>query len=162
LSDQLARSQLTIVADYRGLNVGDLQGLRSTLRPFGSEFHVAKNTLTTIAADRAGIDGLSEILAGPTALVLAFNDPVGTSKAINDFVRTSRILTVRGGVMNNRILSAPDVEAIATLPSREELLAKLVGMLASPASRLVGTLSGPGRSLAYVLKARADQLGVSS
>src|SRR6266498_1537818 len=101
LTDQLGRAQLTIVADYRGLKVSDLQGLRSTLRPIGAEFHVAKNTLTAIAADRAGVEGLSEILAGPTALVLAFNDPVATSKAVNDFARTSRILTVRGGVMSN-------------------------------------------------------------
>ncbi len=159
LTDQLGRAQLTIVADYRGLKVADLQGLRGTLRPAGAEFRVAKNTLTTIAAGRAGIEGMESLLEGPTALVLAFDDPVQTSKVVADFVRTSRVLTVRGGVMNNRLVTAPDVEAIATLPSREELLARLLGMLASPMARVAGVLSGPVRSLPYLLNARADQLG---
>ena len=159
LSDQLARAQLTIVADYRGLKVADLQGLRGSLRPVGAEFRVAKNTLTTIAAGRVGIEGLDSLLEGPTALVLAYDDPVQTSKIVTDFVRTSRVLTVRGGVMNNRLVTAPDIDAISTLPSREELLGRLLGMLASPLSRVVGVLGGPIRSLPYVLNARADQLG---
>lgn len=159
LTDQLSRSQLTIVADYRGLNVGDLQGLRSTLRPLGAEFHIAKNTLTRIAAGNAGIEGLDSTLEGPTALVLAYEDIVGTAKAIADFARTSRILTVRGGVMNQRFITSEQVEAVSTLPSREVLLGKLVGLLASPMSRTVGVLSGPSRSMAYVLNARAGQLG---
>ena len=159
LTDRLTRAKLTIVADYRGLSVGDLQGLRGNLRPLGAEFRVAKNTLTTIAAGQAGIEGMESLLEGPTALVLAFDDPVQTSKVVTDFVRTSRVLTVRGGVMNNRLVSAPDVEAIATLPSREELLARLLGMLASPMARVAGVLGGPFRSLPYLLNARADQLG---
>jgi len=159
LTERLGRSQLTIVADYRGLGVGDLEGLRSNLRPVGAEFRVAKNTLTTIAADRAGIAGMADLLAGPTALVLAYDDPVQASKVVTDFVRTSRILAVRGGVMNNRLVSGADIDAIATLPSRDELLGRLVGMLASPMTRVVGVLSGPVRSLPYVLNARVEQLG---
>ena len=159
LTDRLTRAKLTIVADYRGLSVGDLQGLRGNLRPLGAEFRVAKNTLTTIAAGRAGIDGIESLLEGPTALVLAYDDPVQTSKIVSDFARTSRILTVRGGVMANRLVSAPDVEAIATLPSREELQGRLVGLLASPMVRTLGVLSGPSRSIAYLLQARIDDLG---
>ena len=159
LTDQLQRAQLTIVADYRGLGVGALQGLRGNLRPVGAEFRVAKNTLTTIAAGRAGIEGMDSLLEGPTALVLAYDDPVQASKIVTDFVRTSRVLTVRGGVMGNRLVSPPDIDALATLPPREELLARLVGMLASPLTRVVGVLGGPIRSLPYVLNARAEQLG---
>jgi len=162
LSEQLTRAQLTIVTDYRGLGVAELQGLRGNLRPAGAEFRIAKNTLTTIAAERAGIDGLAGLLAGPTALVLAYDDPVQASKIVSDFVRTSRVLTVRGGVMNNQMVTAPDIDTIATLPSRDELLGKLVGMLASPMSRLVGVLNGPARSLPYLLNARAAQLGEST
>jgi len=110
LSDQLTRAQLTIVTDYRGLGVAELQGLRGNLRPTGAEFRIAKNTLTTIAAERAGIDGLAGLLAGPTALVLAYDDPVQASKVVSDFVRTSRVLTVRGGVMNNQLVTAPDID----------------------------------------------------
>src|ERR671914_2252559 len=100
LTDQLARAQLTIVADYRGLKVGDLQGLRGSLRPLNAQVRVAKNTLTNIAANQAGIDVLEPILEGPTALVFAYGDVVGVSKSVGDFARTSRILTVRGGGMN--------------------------------------------------------------
>jgi large subunit ribosomal protein L10 len=159
LSEQLSKAQLTIVADYRGLTVGDLQTLRGNLRPFGAEFHIAKNTLARIAATNAGIEGLDPILEGPTAIVLAYDDIVGPSKAISDFARTSRILSVKGGVMNQKFIPAADVEAVASLPSREVLLAKLLGMLQSPMARTAGVLSGPSRSIAYLLQARVNQLG---
>lgn len=162
LTDQLGRAQLTIVADYRGLKVGDLQGFRRTLRGNGAEFRIAKNTLTGIAAERNGIEGMSPLLEGPTALVLVYDDVVGASKTVADFARTSRILTVRGGVLNNRIVSSNDVEALATMPSIEELRGRLVGMLVSPMARTVGVLSGPSRSIAYLLNARAEQVGASA
>jgi large subunit ribosomal protein L10 len=158
IAESLQRAQLAVLTDYRGLKVGDLQALRSTLRPFGAEFHIAKNTLTRLAAERVGIEGLEPMLVGPLALLLAYDDVVGASKAITDFARTSRILTVKAGVLNSRVISAADVEALATMPSREVLLGKLLGMLASPMVRTVGVLSAPSRSLAYVLQARADQL----
>ena len=159
LTDQLDRAQLTIVADYRGLGVADLQGLRSTLRPLDAEFRVAKNTLTTIAAGRVGMDDLTTVLSGPTALVLAYGDVVGVSKAVSDFARTSRILTVRGGVLNKRLVGPADVEALASLPSREVLQGRLVSLLVSPLARTLGVLGGPSRSVAYLLQARADALG---
>ena len=159
LSVQLSRSKLTIITDYRGLPVSALQGFRTNLRPGGAELRVAKNTLTAIAARNAGVEGLDELLAGPTAIVLAYDDPVQTAKAVADFVRTSRVLVVRGGVMDGRVVSPADVDAIATLPSKEELQAKLLGMLMSPMARTLGVLSGPSRSLAYLLNARGEQLG---
>jgi large subunit ribosomal protein L10 len=158
IAESLQRAQLAVLTDYRGLKVGDLQALRSTLRPFGAQFHIAKNTLTRLAAERAGIEGLEPMLEGPLALLLAYDDVVGASKAITDFARTSRILTVKAGVLNSRVISAADVEALASMPSREVLLGKLLGMLASPMVRTVGVLSAPSRSLAYVMQGRADQL----
>lgn len=159
LTDQLSRAQLAVLTDYRGLKVSDLQTLRTNLRPHGAEFHVAKNTLTRIAAERAGITGLEPILEGPLALMLVYGDVVGASKAITDFARTSRILTVKGGVLDKKTIKAADVEALATMPSKEVLLAKVLGLMNSPMSRAVGVLSGPSRSMAYLLQARADQLG---
>lgn len=161
LSDQLARAQMVIVADYRGLKVADMQTFRGNLRPSGGEVHIAKNTLTRIAASNVGITGLDALLEGPSALVFAFEDPVQTAKAVSDFVRVSRILAVKGGVMEGRAVSAADVEAIATLPSREELQAKLLGMLVSPMSRTLGVLGGPSRSMVYLLNARAEQPDVA-
>jgi large subunit ribosomal protein L10 len=157
ISAQLSRAKLVIVADYRGLKVADLQAFRGSLRPSGGEIHVAKNTLTRIAASNVGVEGLDPLLEGPSALVFAFEDPVQTAKAVSDFVRTSRILAVKGGVMGDRAVSAADVEAIATLPSREELQAKLLGMLVSPLARTLGVLSGPSRSMVYLLNARSEQ-----
>lgn len=159
LVDRFERAQLTIIADYRGLSVSQLQDFRARLRPTESEFRVSKNTLVRIAAQRVGIDGLDEHLEGPTAVMFAFGDVVAPAKAASDFVRSSRILTIKAGVMNGQVVDASDIEAISTLPSREELLGKLVGMLASPMSRTVGVLGGPARSVAYLANARIEQLG---
>jgi large subunit ribosomal protein L10 len=159
LTDRFSRAQLTIITDYRGLTVGSLQDFRARVRPMDAEFRVAKNTLTRIAAERVGIEGLEAQLEGPTAILFAYGDVVAPAKAISDYVRTSRILQVRAGVMNNRVLNAADVEAISSLPPREELLGKLVGLLASPMARTVGVLSGPSRSVVYLANARLEQLG---
>jgi len=159
LVDRLLRSQLTIIADYRGLTVDALQGFRARLKPLDSEFRIAKNTLTRIAAEQAGIDGLESQLEGPTAILFAYGDVVAPAKAISDFARSSRILEVRAGVMNNQVIGPRDIEAISSLPPREELLGKLVGLLASPMTRTVGVLSGPSRSVVYLASARAEQLG---
>jgi large subunit ribosomal protein L10 len=159
LTDQLTNAKLIVLTDYRGLRVADLQDLRTNLRKSGGEIRVAKNTLTRIAAENAGISGLEPFLEGPLAIGLASDDIVGFSKSLSDFARTSRILTIRGGVLDKTFITAEQVEAISSLPSKEVLQAKLLGLLQSPMARTVGVLSGPSRSLAYVLQARADQLG---
>ena len=159
LRDMLSRSQLTVIADYRGLKVTDLQTLRTTLRPLGGEARVAKNTLATIAAQQAGVGQLGEHLAGPTLMIVAYDDPAGVARAVSDFARTSRILAVRGGVAGQRLLNEGDVTAIASLPSREVLIGRVIGQIQAPLYGLVGALSGVIRSFGYVLQARIDQLG---
>lgn len=159
LVDRFERAEMAILTDYRGLSVTQMQELRANLRPVDSEFRVAKNTLVRIAAERAGVEGLNEFLEGPTAVLFAFGDIAASAKAVSDFARTSRILQVKAGLMNGQVLSTDDVEAIATLPPREELLGKLVGMLASPMARTVGVLGGPSRSMAYLVNARIESLG---
>ncbi len=159
LRDVLERSSLAVIADYRGLKVSDLQQFRTTLRPLNAEARVAKNTLTSIAAEQAGKSGLTEHLAGPTLLITAYDDPVGVAKAIGDFARTSRILQVRGGIVGQRVINDAALTTIATLPSREVLLGRVVGQIQAPLYGLVGVLSGTIRKFAYVLQARIDQLG---
>jgi len=159
LVQRMQRAELTIVADYRGLSVSALQDLRGRLRPVDAEFKVAKNTLTRIAAEKIGIEGLDTHLEGPTAIMFAYGDVVAPAKAIGDFARSSRILQVKAGVMNGEVVTPADVEAIASLPPREELLGRLVGLLASPMTRTVGVLSGPSRSVAYLVNARIESLG---
>ncbi len=159
LAEQLSRANLAILTDYRGLSVTALQNLRASLRPHNAEFRIAKNTLTRIAAEKAGIDGLTPMLDGPLALVLAYDDIVAPSKAISDFARTSRILTVKGGVLDKAIISAKSVEDLATMPSREELLSKLLGLLNSPAQRFVSVINQPNQGFVRVLNAYAEQKG---
>lgn len=159
LTDLLARSRLTIVTDYRGLSVSDLQNLRGQLRPHDAKVRVAKNSLTTLAARNADVPQLTDSLTGPTALVMAFGDPVQPAKIVSDFVRTSRILQIRGGILGASKIGASDVEALASLPGREVLVAKVVGGISSPLYGIVGVLAGPIRSLQYLLQARIDQLG---
>lgn len=159
LTEQFTNAKLIVLTDYRGLRVSDLQDLRTNLRKNGGEIRVAKNTLTRIAAENAGITGLESYLEGPLALGIAHDDIVAFSKTLTDFARTSRILTVRGGVLDKNVIGAEQVEAIATLPSKEQLQGKLLGLLQSPMSRTLSVLSGPSRSVAYLLQARADQLG---
>jgi large subunit ribosomal protein L10 len=159
LSEVLSRSTLTIVADYRGLSVADLQNLRGQLRSHNAEMRVAKNTLTLRAAQENNMGELEDALKGPTALVTAFDDPVQPAKVVSDFVRSSRILAIRAAMLEGSLIGAGEVEALASLPSKDVLIGKVVGGLASPLYGIVGVLAGPIRSLQYVLQARANQLG---
>jgi large subunit ribosomal protein L10 len=158
ISELLRDSTLTILTDYRGLTVADMQGFRSQLREKEARLKVVKNTLTRIAARRVGLDVVTPLLEGPTAIVCTAADPVAAAKVVTDFARTSRILTIKGALLEGKLLPPAEVERLATLPPREELLAKVVGGLQAPLYGLVSVLSGPIRSLAYVLQARARQL----
>jgi len=158
IGELLRGSALTILTDYRGLSVSDLQRLRAELRGRHARLKVVKNTLTRIAAERVGLAAVIPLLEGPTALVCTAADPVVTAKVVTDFARTSRLLAVKGALLEGKLLAAADVEWLATLPPREELLAQLVGGLQAPLYGLLSVLAGPIRGLASVLQARARQL----
>jgi large subunit ribosomal protein L10 len=159
LTELMDRSNAVIVTDYRGLSVSALTNLRSQLRDANAEYRVTKNTLTTLAARSAGVEGIDAALEGPTALAFALGDPAAPAKVLNDFARTSRILSIKAGVLNKRPISAEDVQSLATLEPREVLIAKVLGGLNSPIASLVGVLNASISSIAYVLQARIDQLG---
>jgi large subunit ribosomal protein L10 len=159
ITEILRESSLTILTDYRGLNVTQMQQFRAGLRESDSKFRVVKNTLTGIAADNAGLGEIRPLLEGPTAIVTSKDDPVGPAKVVQDFARSSRILQIKGGILEGTVIPASEVERLASLPSREELLAKVVGGLNAPIAGLVYVLSGTIRSLQYVLQARVEQLG---
>jgi large subunit ribosomal protein L10 len=161
IAGMLRSSSLAILTDYRGLTVAHLQRLRAELRPHKSQFRIVKNTLAGIAAEEVGFGGIRPLLEGPTALVVATAEPVAPAKVVSDFVRTSKILQVKGAILSGQVISAAEVERLAALPPREILLGQVVAGIQSPLYGLVGVLSGTIRSLAYVLQARADQLGGS-
>ncbi len=162
LTELIQRANAVIVTDYRGLRVADINRLRRQLREKGSEYRVVKNTLTSLAAQNAGVGGLISALEGPTALAISFDDPVATAKVLSDFARVSRILQIRAGLLGERVISGGDVEELASIEPREVLLSRMLGGFNSPIASLVGVLNATISSIAYVLQARVDQLGGES
>jgi large subunit ribosomal protein L10 len=158
LADQLSRAKVTVLADYRGLSVSEITALRRRLRDANAEFHVAKNTMTRRAAERLGKSDLVPYLVGPTGLALGYGDEAALARAITEFARTSRILTVKAGMLGNRVLAAEEVSRLAELPGREQLLAQVVGGIQAPIAGLVNVLSGTLRGLVVVLEGRRQQL----
>src|SRR4051794_25144916 len=127
LAEEMAGAQAMLVADYRGLTVAQVAEVRSALRETGATFRVAKNTLTRIAAERSGKAELVELLQGPTAITFATDDVAATAKRLQEAARTTRVLAVRGGLVEGRLLGADEVRRIAELPTREVILAEAVG-----------------------------------
>ena len=152
LKDKLGRAQVMLVGEYRGLTVADMAALRNAVRGTDAEVIIAKNTLTRIAAGELGISGLDEFLGGPVALTLGYDDPVATAKALNDFLKGSkRSLALRGGLLGETRLDAADLERVASTPSREQSIARIMGGLNAPAGRIAGALTGVMRNIAYIL-----------
>ena len=158
LSDKLSRTQLTLVTDYRGLTVAEIGDLRKRLRETGAELIVAKNTLTLRAAKETGHEQLESLLIGPTALTFAFSDASKTAKAINDFNRGPKKIVVRGGMLGKSLLSGNVLEQVSSLPTRDQVLAQIVGAVAAPAAGVVGVINAAVTNVLYALQARIDQL----
>jgi large subunit ribosomal protein L10 len=153
------QSQVLIFTDYRGLRVSDLNNLRRQLRDKGVEYHISKNTLTTLAAKRAGVDEMGPLLDGPTAIAFVTDDISGAAKVLQDFVRTSRILTIRGGLAGKQILNADQVGDLTKILPREQYIAKIMGSLNMPVTSLVSVLANTIRGLMNVLNAIIEQQG---
>jgi len=147
------------VSDYRGLTVAELKELRGKLRESGASFKVVKNTLGGIAADRAGRVDVKGLLSGPTAVTFCGEDLVGAAKALSDFAKTHPQLVVRGGLLESSLIDTDAVRELASLPSRDVLIAQVVGTMAAPMIGLVtvlqGTVSGFVRALNQVAEQRA-------
>jgi len=140
-----------IVADYRGLSVSQLAQVRNDLRGLDARFQVIKNTLGRIAAERADVAGVAPLLSGPTAVAFCHSDPAPVAKRLNDAARETRVLVLRGGLVEGRVLDADAVRTLATLPSRDVLVAQVVGGLAAPIQAFVNTLAAVPRSLVVAL-----------
>ena len=158
LTDKLNRAQLTLIADYRGLNVAEISALRTQLRKSQAELIVAKNTLVQIAAKETGHEKLDPLLSGPTAVALAYDDINATAKAISDFNRGPKQLVVRGGMLGNSFLAENALEQVIRLPGRQEVLGQIVGGISSPVAGVVGVINAAISNVLYTLQARIDQL----
>ncbi|MBN1669301.1 MAG: 50S ribosomal protein L10, partial [Anaerolineales bacterium] len=138
--DWIHRSQALIVMEYTGLTMKQVDDLRSKIRETGGEFHIVKNTLGKVAFQQAGWETPAAMFEGSTAISFAFKDAPATAKTINEFIRTSEFIKVKGGYLDQHPISAAEVKALAELPPLPVVRAQLLGTLLAPASKLVRTL----------------------
>jgi len=146
-----------VLVDYRGLTVEQDTKMRSELRAAGVEYKVIKNTLARYSIKEAGLDGLDTSLAGPTAWAISNNDLVAPAKIIAKFAKDFEALEIKAGFMEGNVLNVAEVDQLAKLPSKEELIAKVMAGLNTPATGLVGVLNGSMRALAIALNALAEK-----
>ena len=160
LTERLRTAETLIVADYRGLTMPQIDALRTKLLEQGARFSVVKNTLTRRAAEAAGADQLLALLDGPSAIafVESGGDPVAIAKALADSARDTRVLEVRGGVMQGRTISGADVEELAKLPPLEQLRGQVLGAVIAPLTSLIGLVNAPLQNLIGLIDARIEQL----
>ena len=157
IQEKLQKSKAVVIADYRGLNVGEVTELRKKLRDAGVEYKVAKNTLTSRAAKAAQIEGLDEYLTGPNAMAFGYNDVVLPAKILSTFAKDHKKLSIKGGILEGKVIDFNAVKALADLPSREVLLGQVAGVMQAPLRGLATVLSGPMRNMVYALEAIRKQ-----
>jgi large subunit ribosomal protein L10 len=155
--ERFESSAAVLLTEYRGLKVGELAELRRSLRTAGGDYKVYKNTLVRFAVRDLGLEGLDDLLLGPTALAFVEGDAAAVAKALRDFSRTNPNLVLKGGLLGSKALSADEARSLAELPSREVLLARFAGLLAAPLQQFAGLLQAMPRNMAYGLKALIDQ-----
>ena len=156
IAEKFRGASASVVTEYRGLSMAQLTTLRRSLGE-GTTYRVAKNTLVQRAAADAGVEGLEQMLVGPTAIAFITGEPVDAAKAIRDFARTNQGLVIKGGFMDGRALTVTEVNQLADLESREVLLAKLAGAMKANLSKAAGLFAAPASQVARLAQALADK-----
>ena len=151
LKETMKNAKGAVLTDYRGIKVAQDTKLRRKMREAGVQYSVIKNNMASIAAKEAGIEGLDDYLKGPLAMVSSDKDPVAAAKLISEFIKENRIMEIKGGLVEGTVIDAEGVKALANLPSREILLARLLGSMQSPITGFVTVLQGNIRNLVYAL-----------
>jgi large subunit ribosomal protein L10 len=157
---RLDAADAAVLTEYRGLTVSEIANLRAALRPAATDYKIFKNTLARRAARDAGLDDLVDSLEGPVAIAFVRRDggdPVTAAKALRDFARGNPNLIVKGGILGPRVLTTQDVDALADVPPREQLLARLAGGFQAPMTKAAGLFQAFTRNMAYGVKALIDQ-----
>jgi large subunit ribosomal protein L10 len=159
LAERLRASDTLIVADYRGLTMTEIDGVRTELLKHGARFSVVKNTLTKRAAEEAGVNSLIELLEGPTAIAFVIDgDMVAVAKSLNDTARQTKVLTLKGGILQGQPVGAEEVVRLASLPPADVLQGQVLGAVVGPLNAIVGLFTAPLRDLVGVIDARISQL----
>ncbi|OBH05335.1 50S ribosomal protein L10 [Mycobacterium sp. E1747] len=156
IAEQFRDATATLITEYRGLTVANLAELRRSLSG-SATYSVAKNTLIKRAASEAGVEGLDELFAGPTAIAFVTGEPVDAAKAIKTFAKDHKALVIKGGYMDGRALTVAEVERIADLESREVLLAKLAGAMKGNLAKAAGLFAAPTSQMARLLAALQEK-----
>ena len=156
-AEKLKTAKAAFLADYRGLDVDQANDLRNKLRSAGVEYRVVKNTLLRLAAKDTGAVCFDDYLSGPTAIAMVDDDPVAPAKALVEFAKKNDVFELKAGMLDGKLLSVNEMKALAELPSREELLAKMLGSMSAPATNFVGVLAAVPRTFVQVLAAIKDQ-----
>jgi large subunit ribosomal protein L10 len=154
---RIGDASASIVSEYRGLTVAELAQLRTALAAVGGDYRIFKNTLVRRAIDGGEYQPLSEYLSGPSALTFVQGDVSAVAKALKDFARSNPLLVIKGGLADGSLLSSSDLSALADLPPRDVLLARLAGALAAPMQQMAGLLQALPRNLAYGISALIEQ-----
>lgn len=157
IREKLADADAAMLTEYRGLTVTEIAALRAALRPTATEYKVFKNTLARRAAEEAGLAEIVPMLEGPVAIAFVRGDAVSAAKALRDFAKTTPALVIKGGLLGPRVLYPSDVEALADVPPREVLLARLAGGFQAPLTKAAGLFQAFTRNMAYGVKALIDQ-----
>ena len=159
LREKLGRASSVIVADYRGLDVFQVSALRSKLRAAGGcEYRVVKNSILRRASEGTGVAAIAPHFKGPTALAMAFGDPVVLARTLSDFAKQHEVFQLKAGWLDGKPLDRAEIATLATLPSLDGLRGRLVGLLFAPAQKVARVLLAPGAQLARLAEARRKQL----
>jgi len=156
--ERLGDSNASVVAEYRGLTVAEMAALRKVLRAAGGDFKIFKNTLVRLAIAGTDHEALGELLVGPTGIAFIQGDVSAVAKALKDFAADNPALIVKGGVLDGTALDTSSLKALADLPSRDVLLARLAGLIASPMQTMAGLMKAVPQSFAYGLKALIESM----
>ena len=157
LNQRFSKFAIVIVSDYKGLNVSSINDLRRRLKKENIEFQVVKNSLLTRASEKTDVDLIKDHVKGPNAVALSYDDPVAPAKILTDFAKDNAALEIKVGVMNGKVLELSEIKTLSALPSREELLAKLLATFNAVPSSFVKTLNEIPKKMLYLLSAVKEQ-----
>ena len=157
LKEKLAKTTALVLADYRGIDVPTVTGLRDQFRKAQCEYKVYKNTLVKLAVKGTKMEGISKHLEGPTAIIFSWESPAAPAKVATKFAKESEKFVVKGGYFEGQVLDVKGVESLASMPGKDELRAKLLATFMAPATDLVRTLSAGAQNFVYLLSAKERQ-----
>lgn len=158
LSTKIKGFQAVVLTNYRGLNVEQINNLRRRLREEKISYHVVKNTLMKLAFKGTDLEKLNDYFEGPTAIAISYGDPILLAKILSEFIKAQPSLEIKMGLIQGKVASPEEVKALATMPSKETLLAQLLATIQMPASQLLGAMLSAFQEFLSVLQARIDQL----